>query len=158
MTTPRRLRLRVLEGLTETGSAPDALRSRLGGRAPRSDPFVGTLVRVRAREANAPAVVLFADEKEAHLWIGDGLVRRVPRADVSPYEGSVPAPQAAIADSARLFAMLTEGDRVSFVSASGEATRGVVLEKHRFGALVDAAGMVVGVGFRRLSRDLASLS
>ena len=158
MTPPRRLRLRVLDELTVADSRPDALRTKLGGRAPVSDASVGAVVHVRGRDAASPAVVLFADETEAHVWIGDGLVRRVAREALSTHEGETPRAQASIAESARTFATLTEGQRVTFLDATGKTQTGVLVEKHRFGALVDASGTVVGVGFRRVFPAAAALS
>ena len=149
MSAKRRLRLRVLDELRRPESATDALRSQLGGRAAVSDESVGELVVVRGRLPPAPAVVLFADAAEAHVWIGEGLVRRVVRANLERHRGEPSQEHAAVAESARLFATLIEGARAIFLDRSGTAKTGVLVEKHRFGALVAVGGQVVAVGFRR---------
>jgi hypothetical protein len=51
----------------------------------------------------------------------------------------------------RLFASLSEGDRVRFASAASAAAEGLLIEKCRYGALVlDDEEKVLAVGFRRL--------
>lgn len=158
MSPPRRLRLRVLGELSSDASAVDALREKLGGRAKESDPSVGALVSVPGHGPARVGVVLFADAAEAHVWVGDGLVRRVARSELSPHDGAVDAPRAAIADSARLFAGLAEGALVAFVAADGAPARGRLVEKHRFGALVEVDGKVLAIGFRRFAQSGAAFA
>jgi hypothetical protein len=56
-----------------------------------------------------------------------------------------------VAKDARAFAELTEGQRVLF-HQDGSVRRGVLVEKCRFGALIETdSGAVVGVAFRRVA-------
>jgi hypothetical protein len=151
----RRVKLRVVAPEASSSSI-DAVRSSLGGRVEGPpDPDIGSICTIEGRDA-APVVVLFAEGDEAHVWVGDGLVRRVHRAWLRPSMGEVAAVLARVATDIRALGALEEGERVSFLAkgtAQARVEAGWLLEKCRFGALVERDdGVVVGVGFRRLWR------
>ena len=151
-----RIRLRLLDPKAEPAPSVAAVRARLGGRllgAPHQD--CGALVLFDGRpDELGPAVLLFVEASEAHVWLGAGLVRTLPEARLRPFEGEPPPAAARVAHDARAFAALGEGDRVSFSGTEGGPLEsGVIVEKCRHGALVERPdGVVVGVGFRRLRR------
>jgi hypothetical protein len=151
----RRVKLRVVAPEASTPTI-DAVRASLGGRVEGpADSAVGSLCTVEGREAT-PVVVLFAEGDEAHVWVGEGLVRRVNRAWLRTFMGEVLPAIARIAEDIRALARLEDGERVSFLARGTEPPRvdsGWLVEKCRFGALVERDdGVVVGVGFRRLWR------
>ncbi|WP_437513348.1 hypothetical protein [Sorangium sp. So ce1099] len=151
----------------------DEVRERLGGRA-STEPGVGELVLLTAAAGKAlPGVVLFRRGAAVDVWIDApeapssvqdetkrslsmrsmshrGLVRRARPADIAPLR--VPAPESlvAVAADARVFAALSEGQRIRFQDG-GDLAEGTLVEKCRFGGLVRRDdGVIVGVGFRRL--------
>ncbi len=153
----RRLRLPVVEAAEAEAGAPtpEALRRALGGRlAGPLSPRVGGCVCL-ADQPDRPLVVLFADDLDAHLWVGQGRVRRAPLGALLPFSGSPPADLAAVARDIARFAALAEGAPVAFLPPSGgPVSRGILAEKCRFGALVARdGGALLGVGFRRLWGD-----
>ncbi|RYE87468.1 MAG: hypothetical protein EOO75_14445 [Myxococcales bacterium] len=98
-------------------------------------------------------VVLHADASDIHVWVGAGLVRRAPRAQLGAFGGEVPADLVAVSRDVAQFAALVEGQAVRFLqrAPAGAVDHGRLVEKCRFGALVERAdGSLVGVGFRRL--------
>lgn len=153
----RRLKLPVVDAIdaAATTPTPEALRRALGGRlASPSSPELGRCVSLDG-QSGRPVVVLFADEGEVHVWVGQGRVRQARRESVQGYEGEVPAEEAAIARDIARFAGLSEGEPVAFLhrQPGGPTERGTLVEKCRFGALVlRPDGTLVGVGFRRLWR------
>jgi len=129
----------------------DEARAALGGRG-RSSALAGALVHVtmdaRAQQLGA---VVFADETSVDVWIGDGRIRRVRSADVSIASDVGAHPLAAVAADARIFATLSEGARVRFLSPTGVTLEGTLTEKCRYGALVlGLDGKLLAVSFRRL--------
>ncbi len=128
----------------------DAVRKRLGGRA-RSDPGVGALVTLRN---GGMGIVLFVRGDDLEVWVDAGLVRRVQRQDTAAADGAIDRDLFEVASDARAFAELAEGDRVTFEQdGAPRPSEGVLVEKCRFGALVEtSSGAVVGVGFRRIRR------
>jgi hypothetical protein len=167
----RRLRLRISPSDAGPAAGVEALRAALGGRQPdgggtehgslvtegalATEP--GSLVTVEGRPGG-PVAVLFTEGDDAHLWVGDGRVRRVNRAWVRPFEGAAPPDVAAIARELRAFASLREGERVCFLTGrpadgDGRVETGELVEKCRHGALIARSdGVVLAVGFRRLWR------
>jgi hypothetical protein len=103
-----------------------------------------------------PLVVLFEEDDACHLWVGQGRVRKARREDLREYEGVLPPELEAIArDILRLHA-LPVGAPVAFLQSDppGVTGRGVLVERCRFGALVQASdGRRMAVGFRRVWRD-----
>lgn len=149
----RRLRLPLSDAASDVPTV-DAVRAKLGGRAPAAthDPLLGAVVHVERRD-DRPAVVLHLDRDDAHLWVSEGLVLRVRRTAISPYEGGAAAPVLKVASDVRTFSSLVEGERVAFLTQTGAVAEGTLVERCRYGALVVRAdGVVVGVGFRRIWR------
>ncbi|WP_434046875.1 MULTISPECIES: hypothetical protein [Sorangium] len=151
----------------------DDVRERLGGRA-STEPGVGELVTLTTAAGRAlPGVVLFRRGARVDIWIdagetessvldeerrssparatiSRGVVHRAQPADIGPLR--VPAPESlvAIASDARVFAALSEGQRIRFQDG-GDLAEGTLVEKCRFGGLVQRDdGVLLGVGFRRL--------
>ncbi|WP_437817792.1 hypothetical protein [Sorangium sp. So ce1078] len=150
----------------------DAVRERLGGRA-STEPGAGELVLLTTAAGKAlPGVVLFMRGATVDVWVDtgvspsvqdkiepsgtlrskthQGLVRRARPADIAPLRAPAPESLVAVAADARVFAALSEGQRIRF-QEGGELAEGTLVEKCRFGALVQRDdGIIVGVGFRRL--------
>ncbi|WP_437736555.1 hypothetical protein [Sorangium sp. So ce1335] len=151
----------------------DAVRERLGGRA-SAEPGVGELVTLTTAAGKAlPGVVLFRRGATVDVWIdatdtvssvqddtnhaasarsttSRGVLHRAQRADIAPLR--VPAPESlvAVASDARVFAALSEGQRIRFQDG-GDLAEGTLVEKCRYGGLVQRDdGVLLGVGFRRL--------
>jgi hypothetical protein len=94
--------------------------------------------------------VLFSRGDRIDVWTEGDVVRRLRRIDAMPADGVVPREVLDVARDARAFAELTEGQRVGF-EQEGTLRDGVLVEKCRFGALVELdSGVVVGVAFRRV--------
>jgi hypothetical protein len=150
VTAPRRLHLRL--ALDLPAPTLQAMRTKLGGRVEAGDEAgAGRLVHVPGREA--PGVLLFEDARAAHVWVGDGLVKKLAKGEVSAHEGTTPDATLRLAEAGRAFAELSEGDDVIFDGPDGASARAVLLEKCRLGALVGTeANKVVAVGFSRLRR------
>jgi len=142
----------------------DAMRARLGGRAasdqaghaegfvPRAQ--IGDVVRTGDADPARVGVVLCVDDDAVDVFAA-GKVRRTRGDGVRPWLGPVEPLLARIAEQARAFGGLVEGDWVQF-SRTDEAGApvvevGMLLERCRWGALVQRADSVVlGVGFQRL--------
>jgi hypothetical protein len=152
---------RLFLPLAADGTAPrptvDAVRRRLGGRA-STEPGAGeavTLVGDLGRGVGPGAtpvtgVVIFVRGEQLDVWLAGDVVRRIHRADSRPACGVIPPDLLVVAAAARAFAALREGQRVGFCD-EGRAVEGALVEKCRFGALVERGDRtVVGVGFRRL--------
>lgn len=170
------LHLGRADRITAPAAAPptvDAVRERLGGRA-SSEPGVGELVMLTTATGKAlPGVVLFRRGATVDVWVDApeaahsvhnetdlsvparsrshrGLVRRARLADIAPLR--VPARESlgVVAADARVFAALSEGQRIRFQDG-GDLAEGTLIEKCRFGGLVQRDdGVILGVGFRRL--------
>jgi hypothetical protein len=117
-------------------------REKLGGRVSShvsSHVRGGEIVRVEGRVG----VVLWSDETQCDVWIGDDAVKRVACANVEP---ATSAELAGVSEDARAFAALEEGAPVVF-----DATvAGKLVEKCRWGGLVARDdGRIFAVGFRR---------
>lgn len=120
-------------------------REKLGGRVVSHQPhrfFGGEIVRAGGHVG----VVLWSDEAQCDVWIGDDAVKRVASADV---ESASSQELANVAEDARAFAALQEGARVVFDGA----ITGKLVEKCRWGGLVARDdGRIFAVGFRRFIR------
>ncbi|WP_437871183.1 hypothetical protein [Sorangium sp. So ce363] len=151
----------------------DAVRERLGGRA-STEPGVGELVLLTTATGKAlPGVVLYRGGTTVDVWIDTtttasstpdearslglasavtrrGVVHRARPADLAPLRVAAPESLIAIAADARVFAALSEGQRIRFQDG-GDLAEGTLVEKCRFGGLVRRDdGTLLGVGFRRL--------
>jgi hypothetical protein len=129
----------------------DAVRRRLGGRA-STEAGAGEVVGFRDERGHFRlGVVLFVRGEDLDVWAQGDVVRRVRRPGAEPPDGVVPPDLIEVSGDARLFAGLREGQRVRYRHASAPLGEGVIVEKCRFGALVERGdGAVLGVGFRRL--------
>ncbi len=127
----------------------DAVRKRLGGRA-STEPGAGELVAVASEQGAArTGVVLFVQGDDVDVWLEGGVVRRTRRSKIADARDAADD-LLSIAHAARIFASLTEGQRVHYQHEGGVG-EGALVEKCRFGALVERGdGTVLGVGFRRL--------
>lgn len=103
-----------------------------------------------ARGSAREGVVVCASAAELDVWIGDGRFQRLAAGRASPLPLGEGHPLAEVAADARVFAGLAEGTPVHFVRRSGEIGEGVLVEKCRYGALVEADARIVAVSFRRL--------
>lgn len=141
------IRLPALSAWAPPGppSVEDARRA-LGGRV-TSDGREGAGVTIDdPRRGRSEGVVICAGRGELDVWIGEGLIARV-KDDAALVEPA--ARLGAVAEDARRFWRLREGDRVVVDGAPG-----ILREQCRYGALVErdaTPGKVVAVGFRRLA-------
>jgi hypothetical protein len=141
--------------VTAPNPSLDAVRKRLGGRA-ATDPGAGDVVRLDlGPEGERVGVVLFAQGEALDVWLATGmptgLVRRTTRGRAARHDGPTPDDLASVADDARVFGALREGERVRYEPSPGRYGEGTLGEKCRFGGvLVRDDGVLVGVGFRRL--------
>jgi len=133
----------------------EAARLKLGGSAVPSARPAGALVQAVLRDgASHVGAVLWASERRCDVWFDDGVARRVGAASVTPYDGplpDLPDPLVRVAAEIRLFAAMSEGDRVLWTRAD-RVLDGRIVEKCRYGAIVVATGTgrLVAVGFRKL--------
>jgi hypothetical protein len=124
----------------------DAVRKRLGGRA-STEPGAGQVVGLRDGRTGA---VVFVRGELLDIWTEGDVVRRIRRSEALPADGVVPHEVLEVARDACAFGDLKEGQRVAF-RQEGTLRDGVLVEKCRFGALVElASGVIVGVAFRRV--------
>lgn len=145
MTRPRKLSLPVVEEILGTKPTLANARRTLGGRA-TSAAGAGRIVAIGSKVG----AVLFASDLEIDVVFDGGLVRRTVPTQCVHHAGDVPGALRALADDARVFASIHEGDAVRYESR-GESLRGTLIEKCRYGALVAAAdGRILAVGFRKL--------
>jgi hypothetical protein len=94
--------------------------------------------------------VLWAAGATCDVWFDDSLARRTRADGVSPLEGPVPERLWRVAAEMRVFAALSEGDRVRW-QRNGGVAEGCIVEKCRYGAIVVTRdGKLVAVGFRKL--------
>ncbi|MDW8251163.1 MAG: hypothetical protein RMJ98_17860, partial [Myxococcales bacterium] len=116
---------------------------------------IGRVVALRL-QPERPLVVLFKEDEICHVWVGQGRVRKVRQADLVEYEGALPPEEEAIARDILRLHTLPEGAPVAFLQSDppGVTGHGVLVERCRFGALVQASdGRRMAVGFRRLWPD-----
>lgn len=143
----KQVRLRVLGDVDLATPTLQRMRTRLGGPATARD-RAGAIVRL---DDGPPTILLYEEGGAAHLWAGEGTVRRVDRERVRPHDEPAPHDVLAIAVELRTFASLRAGTRVTFGGPGGEAAEGTLVERCRLGGLVARDdGSVLGVGFRRL--------
>jgi hypothetical protein len=146
----RRLFLPLATPAGSSRPTVDTIRRKLGGRA-STEAGAGEVVSVATDRGERTGVVLFVRGEELDVWTEGDLVRRVRRGATRPVDGMVSPAVMAVAEDARAFAALREGQRVTF-EQEGARGEGTLVEKCRFGALVERGdGSVMGIGFRRLS-------
>jgi hypothetical protein len=128
----------------------DVVRARLGGRASAGAP-IGEVVRIGDAVPPRAGVVLSRENDVVDVLVEQGTVRRTRGSDVRPWLQEIPDELREIARDVRVFGELREGQAVRFAAEGAVAEPGTLLEKCRWGALVQRAdGVVVGVGFRRV--------
>lgn len=147
----RRLSLPLTSNLELRPPSPDQMRERLGGRLSASSPRAGKLVSLLSSGGVPQVGVLLSDAEDGcDVLFERGLVKRTASDAISPHEGEASEELVALASQARVFAGLGEGSQV-LVEQEGERTVGVLVEKCRWGALVELEDRkLLGVGFRRL--------
>jgi hypothetical protein len=128
----------------------DAMRKQLGGRA-STEPGAGDAVTlVTDGGARMTGVVLFVRGEDLDVWVEHNMVRRARRASTAPLDAPLPRDLAPIAADVRVFAELSEGQRVRYLDGD-RVGEGTLVEKCRFGALIERDdGKLLGLGFRRL--------
>jgi hypothetical protein len=133
----------------------DGMRERLGGRLvgkPSSAIVPGSVVAIAKHDDAAQIGVLLADDSGAvDVYLSRGLVKRTTASAIRSFHGEIAPDLSRVAEQARVFAALSEGQLVHVEQGPGESVEATLLEKCRYGALVAApSGKVLGVGFRRL--------
>src|SRR5690242_8897491 len=88
----------------------DTIRKKLGGRA-STEAGAGEVVSLSTERGERTGVVLFVRGEEIDVWTEGDLVRRVRRAATRPVDGMVSPAVLAVAEDARVFATLREGQR-----------------------------------------------
>ena len=128
----------------------DRIRKRLGGRA-STETGAGDVVTFSTDGGiHHTGVVIFVRGDELDVYVSDNVVRRIRRPAVKSTDTALPPELVRIAESARIFERLEEGQRVSFASDDG-THEGILVEKCRFGALVERVdGTIIGLGFQRV--------
>lgn len=128
----------------------DAMRKRLGGRASTEQGAGDAVTFTTPGGVRLTGVVLFVRGDELDVWVDENVVRRTRRVAVAPLDAELPRDLVAIAADARVFAKLTEGQRIRYLDEE-RVDEGTLVEKCRFGALVERSdGTIIGLGFRRL--------
>ena len=134
----------------------DEARDALGGRvglALGTGEKVGVQVRFAdARGDDVQGILIFATHESLDVWVGEGRFHRVPRARVRSFEDAPPTHALAdVAADALVFSQLAEGAAIRFVDRGGVMQEGTLVEKCRYGALVEnSARKVLALSFRRL--------
>lgn len=126
------------------------MRKRLGGRASTEAGAGDAVTFTTPGGVRHVGVVLFVRGDELDVWIDENVVRRTRRSSAAPVDASLPRDLVAIANDARVFGALAEGQRIRYLD-EGRVDEGTLVEKCRFGALVERGdGTIIGLGFRRL--------
>lgn len=135
----------------------DEAREALGGRIEaglRSPHEAGALIHFRdVRGNDVEGVLVFAAADALDVWVGEGRFHRVPQTRVKSVGPNAPTdhPLADVAADALVFAQLHEGARIRFVDRKNAMQAGTLVEKCRYGALVEnEAKTILAVSFRRL--------
>lgn len=136
------------------------MRNRLGGRVEGERGLVvegvtiplGAIVTIDgARGAARTGVLLTVADGSADVYLEAGMVKRVKSELVGPLRGSPPDDLGGISESAVVFGSLSEGQDVEIERPGGQIVRAVLVEKCRYGALVELADRsLLGVGFRKV--------
>jgi hypothetical protein len=131
------------------------MRARLGGRQTgqaSGSIAPGAIVRVpNAGDGERVGVLLVDDAGSLDVYLARGVVKRTIAEAVHTFEGDPPTDLTRIAEQARVFASLAEGQPVHVDDPEQGGIEAQLREKCRFGALVETSqGKVLGVGFRRL--------
>lgn len=146
----RKFALPVLLPAPPTPSV-EKVRKSFGGRA-STESGTGELVSFSTEGGiHQTGVVVFIRGEDLDVYVGENVVRRTQRTSVRPVDAVQDSSFSRIAESARIFEQLVEGQRVSFIS-DNRIYEGTLVEKCRFGALVERSdGRIIGLGFQRIS-------
>jgi len=126
------------------------MRKRLGGRASTEAGAGEVVTFVTDGGVRMSGVVLFVRGEDLDVCVQENLVRRTRKTSASPLDAPLPKEIARLAHEASVFGDLKEGERVRYLE-EGHVDEGTLVEKCRFGALVERGdGKIVGLGFRRL--------
>ncbi len=119
-----------------------ALRSPKGSTSPEP---------TEAAAALRLGVLLASSGGVADVYIDRGIVKRTSLSLVGRHDGPSSSDLALVAQSVLVFARLVEGQRVEIERAPGEVVKGTLVEKCRYGAIVELDDhALLGVGFRKV--------
>lgn len=125
-----------------------AARAQLGGVAHGAPLPPGLAPGVVVRFEGGVGVVIFASIVEVHVLLDASRMRRFAPDELVVHDGEHGLGE--LAADAHIFGLLHDGQPVRYASATGALVDGVIVEKCRWGALVQASEVVVAVGFRKL--------
>jgi hypothetical protein len=96
-------------------------------------------------------VLLASSGGVADVYIDRGIVKRTSLSLVGRHDGPSSSDLALVAQSVLVFARLVEGQRVEIERAPGDVVKGTLVEKCRYGAIVELDDhALLGVGFRKV--------
>lgn len=148
----RRLDPLVPDGAARVTPSVDRVRRNLGGRA-STEAGAGQVVHVGDGPVGMLGVVVFRRGSTVDVLVGDGTIRRTRSDRIASVEDDEGTTLRAVAEDARAFGRLAEGDRVRFADPRHGNAEGRLIEKCRYGALVLRDDeTIVGVGFRKIRR------
>ncbi|NUQ76584.1 MAG: hypothetical protein HUU21_23840 [Polyangiaceae bacterium] len=128
----------------------DVIRKRLGGRASTEGGAGEVVVVTTEGGATFVGVVIFVRGEDLDIWVEHGRVRRARRGAARPLSEPASRDFVEIANDARVFGGLMEGQRVRYQHDAG-FSEGILIEKCRFGAVLQRDdGVLMGVGFRKI--------
>lgn len=142
-------------GVAETPTLA-AMRKRLGGRATGAALLgadgvipVGAIVRFVADDRLG--VLLAVTDDSIDVYMSEGIVKRTRCDLVAAHRGPSPLELGGVAEAAAIFGRLAEEDSVLVERGEGAPVGGRLVEKCRYGALVEIdGGVVLAVGFRKI--------
>ncbi len=149
----RKLFLPLTQRVTDRAQPPSAaeIRERLGGRVadPPSWPLGEAVCPVK--DPTRVGLVLAAVGEQIDVYFERGLVKRTQRSELAPALRDPPQHLLRAREHVLVFAALTEGQSVLVEQGSDRGRAGVLVEKCRYGALVELAdGKLLGAGFQVL--------
>ena len=122
-------------------------REKLGGRV-RSRRDCGQLVQVVRGGERRVGVVVWSGDEQCDVWLEPDQLLRTARRDIVAAIGSATDVVLAVAQAAKSFGKLREGETVH---VGGQAV--TIVEMCRWGALVARpGGAILAMGFQRLGR------
>lgn len=153
----RKVFLPLTQRMSDSIQKPTAtvMRERLGGRV-TSEPLLevegasvplGGYVVITSRVG----VLLAVSGDAVDVYVERGTVKRTLASEVRAHRGAAPAELGSVSESVVVFARLSEGQRVSVERSSGEVATGTLIEKCRYGAIVELDDRtLLAVGFRKV--------
>jgi len=166
----RKIFLPLSQRISDSIDKPNAtsMRKRLGGRlvsetaisTPDGPLVLGSLVIVEGASNEVPTsesspprvgVLLAISGRVVDVYLERGLVKRTALDLLRPFFGTTPPELATASKSATVFARLSEGQRVEIERTPTEVVVATLVEKCRYGALVELDDRsLLGVGFRKI--------